>query len=465
MGESHDIDTGAITFSHTDVSLPGNNNLPVRFARRADGKSHLSQNGSQLGPLGYLWRVDIPYVITRVSDGRSGNCDAVTTPQTRFSGYAESNGQSADFFAQNSLDIGTKIYTPGGGERDLGSLVSNAQTGFYGPGRKMGTRDLWIAKCSAAVNGVVGYTVKSPDGTTYKFDQVKTISASFSFSRGPGKRSSFPIDNVYMYPSTVTDIHGNTVTYEYNTHGVTKISSSDGRVIDVNYTGSLITTVVANERVWTYSYNGNNLKRVDLPDGKTFWSFGENEDGIKNNGMIDEDCLYKSLGAAGRTITIKHPSGTIGTFVTNVIHNPVRRVPNIPYTSPVAGGTGFGTSETACAWGALTPRLFMTRALLSKTLTLASGETRHWSYDYHQPTGSWVQACNNYAYPSGYCNAYSKKYFTPDFDLGHAATDSTEYDIKKRTVIDPLGQKTVYHINVDWLAELGLTNLIIHLML
>jgi len=444
MGESHDIDTGALTFRHVDVSIPGNNSLPVTFARRADGRSHRQQNGIELGPLGYLWEVDLPYVLTRVDQGNSGNCDAVDSEGSRFS----------DSFVQESLDIGTKIYTPGGGERDLGSAVSNAEPGFYGS-RAMGTSDLWIATCldTANSNGVLGYEVKSPDGTIYKFDHVKSVSATFIFNRPPPKQTHFPVENVYMFPTLVTDIHGNTVTYEYNAHGVTKISSSDNRVIDINYTGSLITSVVANGRTWTYSYDSNNLSRVDLPDGETFWSFGENEVGIKNNGMLDDDCLYKRIGAAQRTITMRHPSGTVGTFVTDVIFNPVRRVPNKPYTSPVGGGMGPDTHETACSWGSLTPKLFMSRALTSKTLTLENGDTRNWTYDYHQPTGAWGQACNAYSYPSGNCVVYSKQFFTPDFDLGHAATPPTEYDIKKRTVIDPLGQKKVYHINVDWLSE------------
>jgi len=421
MGESYDIDTGAITFRHVDVSLPGNNSLPVEFARSANGQSHRQSNGVDKSALGYVWDVDIPYVITRVTTGRSGNCNAVVDASDRFSG-----GGGAQ------LDMGTKLYSPGGGERDLGSQLAQTPSGFYGS-RKMATRDLWIGTCAPVKsNGVIGYKVKDPNGNTYTFDHVKKKTTRFTVDQNYPLPDYVDVDNIYMMPSEVTDVHGNWVRYSYNNHGVTQILSNDGRKITITYSGSLISRVTANGRSWDYSYTGDRLNRVDLPDG-TYWTFGARVSGVDytgmyNNGMVDNDCFQRWANIDKRELVIRHPGGTVGRFETGVIVNYVKNIPSKPYTSSVGGG------GWACTVGTLSPEVFLTRGMKKKTLILPSGESNVWTYDYHEPAGAWAQ--------------YNSTWF-------YATTTHVDSlpDQKIRTIIDPVGNKTMSYHNADWIKE------------
>ncbi len=435
MGESHDIDTGAISFRQVDVALPGNSHLKVEFARRANARYYLPGGGSHTSPVGRYWDVDIPYIVTRVDQGNSANCNEPSS--------------FANYIARETLDIGTKLHIPGRGERDLGSPTYQTPAGFYGT-REMATRDLWIATCAdtANANGVVGYVVKAPNGDTYKFDHVKIRSTTFTIQRDPYQ---LPLDNIYIMPTEITDVNGNWVKYEYNAHGVTRIWSSDGREITMGYSGELITTVMANGRQWTYSYNDEKLKRIDLPDTR-YWSFGLNEEGMKYNGTNSDDCRLKRLGIGDRTLVMKHPSGTVGSFHTDMVVNYVKNIPNKPYTSPVGPGGG---EHTACSWGTLSPKVFSVRGLISKTLTLPTGENYVWSYDYHQPAGNWITACYQYAGgpTGGACMRPTKYFFAPTESLSSTAPGPSLPDEKIRSVIDPLGHKTDYHLNVDWYKE------------
>lgn len=422
MGESYDIDSGEITFRHVDVSLPGNNALPVEFARSANGRSHRQSNGVDKSALGYVWDVDLPYVVTRVSSGRSGNCNMVVDATDRF---------SAGGGAQ--LDMGTKLYSPDGGERDLGSHLPQTPSGFYGS-RKMATRDLWIGTCANSTNsnGVLGYKVKDPNGNTYTFDHVKKKTTRFSIEQNYPLPDYVDVDNIYMMPSEITDVHGNWVRYSYNSHGVTQILSSDGREITVTYSGDLISKVTANGRVWDYSYTGDRLSRVDLPDG-TYWSFGArfsnvDYDGMYNNGMVKNDCFQRWANIDLRALVMRHPGGTVAKFETGVVVNYVKNIPAKPYTASVGGG------GWACTIGSLSPEVFLTRGLKKKTLTLPSGETSIWTYDYHEPAGSWAQANNTWFYATS------------------THVDSLP-DLKLRTVTDPLGQKMISYHNANWYEE------------
>ena len=438
MGENYDVDTGSVSFNHTDVALPGNNSLPVTFSRRADGNYHLVYGEDHISEIGKAWKVDIPYVVTRVEQGNSLSCVDTLDVSDRF----------VNSFFTESLDIGTKLYTPGSGERDLGEEAVQTPAGFYGA-RKMATRDYWIATCGDATNltGVTGYTVKAPNGNSYKFNHVKIRPSTFIVQFPP--QTSIPpqvvVDNTYFMPTEITDVDGNWVKYSYNSHGVTRIWSNDGRDITINYTGHLVSSVVANGRQWTYAYNGDDLSRVTLPDGR-YWSFGANEVGLGYTGVRDGDCVTKRIyPSADRDHVMRHPSGTVATFVTAMTFNHVTRVPAKPYTAWTSTGGGLGSFETSCSTAKVRPNMFMTRALQSKTLTLTDGEEYIWSYDYHLPAGAWGQACASRQ--SGYCVRYTKYFWS----LQNSPTASD--DVKKRTITDPLGHRTKFHINVNWVKE------------
>ncbi len=88
-----------------------------------------------------------------------------------------------------------------------------------------------------------------------------------------------------MLPTTITDRHGNTVTYTYDTAAgadrrrLLGITASDGRSTALSYVGTSnrIRTVTTGSRTWTYVYDiANHLHEVVLPDNSK-WTLGVQE--------------------------------------------------------------------------------------------------------------------------------------------------------------------------------------------
>ena len=231
------------------------------------------------------------------------------------------------------------------------------------------------------------------------------------------------MDNVIWYATKVTDVNGNWVQYSYNQHGPTRIWSSDGREINITYSGDLITRVTANGRSWNYSYHnvsGNTpygsynydyLSRVTLPDGR-YWSFGENEQGMIASGSPSRSACSQ-VQQTGQTFGfakyLRHPSGTKARFGTKLIWNVIEGAPSAT----------FGGGGSPCAAGNITPQSFAVYALASKKLTTTDGEESTWIYDY-------------------------------DVDATNSPNEKT------RRIINPEGNKTVYHINRLWYGPQGL---------
>ena len=59
-GDSIEHDRGTLSFYHVDVDIPGNSNLPVRFARSytIHGTAY---TGNHLGG----WQIDVPFIVPR----------------------------------------------------------------------------------------------------------------------------------------------------------------------------------------------------------------------------------------------------------------------------------------------------------------------------------------------------------------------------------------------------------------
>ena len=246
FGESHDIDTGGLSFRHVDVSLPGNSALPVEFSRSTfttntfnDGR-YLTDNAIHIGTeLGLNWEVGIPYVLVRGDTSFSGRCQ----DDSRSDRFEDGNVAVA-------IDSGRKLHRPG----ETAEFIGKAPSGSPRSYRSFGTKSYWTGSC---LSGGGGYKFKDPKGNIYIFDHHVV--------RNGGKH----ILNVYSAnPSTVTyvrnhyhrltkveDVSGNWVEYSYNTNGINGIESSDGRSISVSYSGRHISSVTANGRTWRYRYN------------------------------------------------------------------------------------------------------------------------------------------------------------------------------------------------------------------
>lgn len=129
FGESVSLYNGKTEFSVTDVSLPGNNALPVQMRRRFSVEMDLVGSGSFNASLDGVggWEVDTPY-ITGMFPGASAwlnnRCSGDMVPQWPIS------------FRLNEVWQGNMIHVPGGGDRTMLGAWNNTPMPTDGVARK-----------------------------------------------------------------------------------------------------------------------------------------------------------------------------------------------------------------------------------------------------------------------------------------------------------------------------------------
>ncbi len=172
-------------------------------------------------------------------------------------------------------------------------------------------------------------------------ERFPTFNSNFSFHSPADYASNFSVidagsdiqsreliylrNQYYALASRIEDRFGNWVQYEYNSNGhPTRIWSSDGREILLSYTGSRLTTAVAGERSWTFSYqdpgNGyHELTQVVLPDSSR-WAYAYS--GTLRPSTLGDDtipalpeCRGEPLGFDNAyQVLATHPGGAQGSF-------------------------------------------------------------------------------------------------------------------------------------------------------
>jgi len=442
MGETISMDTGEISFSATDVSLPGNSNLPVEIRRVATA-------GTRDGNHDMLdWRIDIPriqintfrptlrafsYPGTSISlNGSPKWPNSRCTHDPRPGGLTVSRGnplvgvRTVKNMDPTNFFGGLRLQgVPGSGKMQKADPANAANHGTVSP--KWVTKTFWKFTCLGNVSGGTGqgYLGYAPDGTTYRFDVLRYEEKYQAYSWPVEFPDLGPSHRAVLYVSEVTDVHGNWVKYEYDNDGLTRIHANDGREITLTYglpdgvTGNVTTrkrvlTVSANGRTWSYDYGPYNLTEVTLPDGRK-WEYGLTFHVMSDHNAIDfeNECMIWEAGYYERVHNVKHPDGTVGEFteIPDLIFN--------GYKDAYGNGNGHPDEYDNCTglhaelpFGAYTP------ALESKKLTLSDGTTSIWTYAYEELPG-------NYYSEGG----------------GHPS------DTKKRTIIGPTGTKTVHHVN------------------
>jgi len=364
FGHSIDAETGTLSFRATDVALPGNSDLPVSFGRTAMSGAYGARAHSILGP---YWEMDIPRIILSVDSGTLGNVNRCTgDPVARPSGLV--------------------LYTPGEGRRHIGAKPTNVTTPSGLNVTKM-SKDFWLVHCGLNVQGGggQGFWVTAPNGDLYKFDRMfrtpgQTYVANASTVLGQ--------DNLVFYPSEIKDVNGNWVRYNYNNVGPTRIYANDGRQIDINYSGSQISTVTANGRTWTYTSS-----RVTLPDGR-YWDFPNIQDMFY--GPAGFDCKTAGTNLDNGFVSIKHPDGVLASYKLRAVRNRTYGLSN-----------GAGQPEKQCVGpGFPVPAWTYSLGVVERKHTLPGGETRIWNYDYTQTSNLVEHAKRVITGPEGDATAY-----------------------------------------------------------
>lgn len=352
MGDEVSLSDGGLSFSVTDISIPGNNLLPVQLTRRfavKDRKDTL--NDGMLAD----WQIDAPNISgvfapdwMNTGDEPGRRCSASTLPPV------PNRHQRSDFWQ------GLTVNVPNGGE--VLRRATSAPAPINGQSYPWNTAGQIQIGCLASIqNGSgEGFVALTPDGLKYRFDWMAQQSdrpvrqvVGYSPSGNPLSSHLYRTLNA-LYATRVEDRFGNSVEFTYSNAWnappkLTRIASSDGRVLTLAYTGNFVSSVSDGSRTWSYSVDGTykTLTRIALPDGSAwqlqFREFATariehpvphyespplNSEGFPVGSVILPTDIFRTCSeqisgpaigsisspAEFLTGTVTHPSGATGTF-------------------------------------------------------------------------------------------------------------------------------------------------------
>lgn len=366
LGDQIDLNSGSLSFTHVDVSLPGNSNLPVAFVRtREAGERYFGYATSEL----HDWLVDVPRIRTMVANP-TNQSSGTWTNRCNFMTPPPVNSWGAGIEPEQYWN-GFFLELPGQGSQRILQFAPTMG------GSKVRTVGFHAFECISMSDGDTGLRVTAPDGVEYRFDELdyRTADPLMNNNKPLGRRHAI------LMATEVTDVHGNWVRYEYDSsHRPTRIHANDGREITIAYSGSYVSTVSANGRTWTYTYDGSGLDRVTLPDGR-YWEFelggnntGLNADAKPGNGT---SCL-----TADQVVTVRHPGGVTGTFTLSETRHGRTYVPS----SPLSGSSGTGCRGEHNMY----QRRFDAMSVSQRTLAGPSYPSATWTYSYSGDDGAYT---------------------------------------------------------------------------
>lgn len=434
FGDRHNPETGSLSFEVVDVSLPGNNALPVEFRRayKATDKSVDGATESRLGD----WYLDLPRIeasflrsqgwITSSNSRPQSNCSIETVSDM----VPPADSTEPVIFNSYTFWSPAQLNLPGQSSSLLvyrnGSMPEPASGGPY----FWVTKNLSYASCLTALKNAApptapdeeklfgrgeGYLVRTSDGTKYWFDwmavQSFTNMASQKFYMLGGSTTALDIYktrvNMALYATRVEDRFGNWVTYSYSNKSnvgikLDSIQSSDGRSIVIAHSGARISTVSANGRTWSYVFGGsfNELIKVTQPDSSS-WIYSGSPSGSRPTmaGPFDGSCDYPERwmyrinpglmadDSGSGFYQVQTPSGAIGRFEFDVAMLGRSGVPKSCYLSgwavPSPNSPARSLIEQSVRTGAYVV------VLKRKIVSGAGIATARWRYAY-QSDISWL---------------------------------------------------------------------------
>lgn len=439
LGDDISPDTGALSFRHVDVSIPGNSSLPVAFGRYIDANAERHVNFGPNMPVtrngvgwNQSWSMMIPHIMTRTPHDGVWNATRCSAPIDEPE-IVESQHPGLSVPDSWAGRYGIRLYSPDGGLRPL---LTGIGSQYSADPPDLVTKDYWRVDCRSGSNGEF-FEVTAPNGHIYTLDKFYTYKPGQLYvPRFPALIDTTsggfdPSENHIAYPTEIRDQFGNWVRYEYDdtVQGVTRIHSNDGREIRIFYANGSVSRVEAHGRTWTYSYTNGVLDRVTLPDGR-YWTIGALDGvGYANAPFIGQTCWF------GSDAYMRHPDGVEGFFSTTTIVNFQGDHP-FPYRQPSSQRAQCMASPTPSDY---TPqqahdewRNFLSSAVTEKRLVIPGAADAVWTYEYEDGDHF-------------HLDPYAA-------DVGDDPTDLTSTR-KRRTVTNPDGSVTKLEFDIRFDTE------------
>src|SRR5690606_34257031 len=167
LGDDYDPSTGGVTFSTTDISLPGNFDIPVELRRWVP-----RDDDAPGGPTGWAW--NIPFIRGNYLDVKDGHVDTGWD----WGPVSWHTGQNCTASAQVVIDnkgeaIGPDAYWQG---KLLHIPGATSETFLEkNSGQEQVTKSNFkVIGCVNNANGQEGMVVAGPNGLKYTFNQIKS---------------------------------------------------------------------------------------------------------------------------------------------------------------------------------------------------------------------------------------------------------------------------------------------------
>ncbi len=435
LGDAIDLNSGAVSFTATDISIPGNFAIDVALRRRHHDVNTTYRNTAEFGD----WGLDLPSIQTRLVKNLEGfwgmgrQCSANTQQEPPVTLFAGKVLEPKAYWGGVNLSLGSsqeKLLT------NIDNSLSQEGVAYY-------TASNIKISCYTKTDGTgEGFKAVSTDGTSYYFDvphQVRAFMPSYP---------QLPVYNYFMRVSKIVDRFGNNVVFNYTSktasngltsNNLTSIQSSDGRNISLFYEHPtqpyLITKVQANGKTWLYQYTEGNkavLYKVVQPDGR-FWSYSFIDadpsqlfDTYVPN-MSMGDCTISAADTIRSSLQLTHPNGVKGIFE---FESKMQGTTNMPLRGMIQSGE----------YSYEKPRCSVTMALVKKRLVGPSID-HTWIYAYSENEGSYDQDQHAAEAPSS---------IEPSSDI---ATSYNLTDLKTTTVTSPDTSKTqhIFYRRYDYL--------------
>jgi len=403
FGEKINIYDGSVSFAATDISLPGNSEIPLSLGRTLDPSN--PKTNLAFGD----WELDIPSIsgvfgadTATVAAGYWAPAQRCTTvsgpPSVRIKNALGT--YDVDFQNFEYWD-GTRLSIPGGAGGELLGASGDARQPRpnVGSATPWNTKDGWFFSClpnlksGQAGEGFLGH---SPDGTKYYFDWmvVRDHKDGATLQRYDAvSYARLPRNKVFLYPSQIIDRFGNWVRFDWVAGQLNRVYANDGRSVGLTWENGRITKMVSGTRQWTYQYEPTygRLVSVTQPDGRS-WTYDIPPPALTYRQRLNDtqpETEFKDyMGVCAKmgklidteaTYNVLHPTGVMATFRLHPLRHGRYGVRFDCQENGVDGTIANGWNRTPMYRDAYT--------LTSKTISGAGLTTAVWQYAYQNLGG------------------------------------------------------------------------------